>query len=484
MIDDILSFVSIQLKRDTKAALYVQLYEALATLIKSNRLAPGYLLPPVRKFADFLNVNAGTVVSAYKELEKNGYIFSRKGSGSYVAEQSELADVERSIELTNTDITDPEIISADSDHLLINMSSISLNPDIISIEKFKQVLIQVLDRDQGHAFSYQESQGFLPLRESITEYLKKNGIETTADNVQIISGAQQGIDIVSRALLDHGDYVFTEAPTYPGAIAAFRSRGAKIIEIPLDKDGMDINKLEENLRCFRPRLIYLMPNIQNPTGLSYSTARRNRLMGLARHYNIFVLEDDYISELSYAKEKPAPLKALDRDDRIIYLKSFSKIFMPGLRLAFLTMPKVLAPKLLSVKHLSDISTSGLTQRIFDMYLRKGLWQKHISDIRNIYEAQLDFTIKAVKKYLPSDIACIKPHGGLSLWLTLPKEISADAVVRNAHEGGVLITNGSSFFPRKTIPRYIRISFATISLQQIDTGLQIIGKAIQTCQQAK
>ena len=477
MTNDFVDFVSIQLDKSKKTALYVQLYNAIAALIRNDRLAPGYPLPPIRKFAVFLQINASTVVSAYKELEKNGYIFSRTGSGSYVAEVPDIIDTEAAIEAAEPNPIDPEIRSLESDQTLINMASISLNPDIVSIEKFKQVMIEILDRDQGYAFSYQESQGFPALRESIAQYLTKNGVLASPDTVQIISGAQQGIDIVARALLNHGDCVFVESPTYPGAIAAFRSRGAKIIDIALQDDGMDIDDLEKKLRSFRPKLIYLMPNIQNPTGISYSAEKRNRLMGLARYYNVFLLEDDYISELSYEQEPLAPLKALDRDDRVIYLKSFSKIFMPGLRLAFLTMPQKLAAKLLSVKHLSDISTSGLTQRVFDLYLRRGIWQNHIAAIRQVYQTQFAFTVKAVTKYLSPDISYVKPCGGLSLWIELPPGISACKTKNAARQDGVLITDGSPFFPRSANDRYIRISFATISLQEIDAGIQLIGKIL-------
>jgi DNA-binding transcriptional MocR family regulator len=201
-------------------------------------------------------------------------------------------------------------------------------------------------------------------------------------------------------------------------------------------------------------------------------------MGLARYYNVFILEDDYISDLSYSKDVLAPLKALDRDDRVIYLKSFSKIFMPGLRLAFLTMPKVFAAKLLNVKHLSDISTSGLTQRAFDLYLRQGIWQKHLAEIKQTYQIQFEFTLQAIAKYLPKDVHFIKPNGGLSIWFTLPPTVSAKNITELAHQNGVLLTEGSPFFPRQTSDQHIRISFATIRLQEITAGMQIIGKAIE------
>lgn len=474
-IDD---FISIQLSRKKKTALYVQLYHEILKRIRTGQLAPGYLLPPVRRLAASLKINPGTVVNAYKELEKNGYLFSRAGSGSYIAEAPEVIDQEPEEIPDDFDHHDPETLANQLGAAVINMSSISLNPDIISVEQFKKLILQVLDRDQGHAFGYQESQGFLPLRESIASYLASNGIHTTSQNLQIISGAQQGIDIVARALLNHGDYVLTEAPTYPGAIAAFRSRGAKIIDIPLESDGIDINALENRLRQFHPRLIYIMPNLQNPTGISYSKEKRSRLMGLARYYNAFILEDDYISELSYRSQPLSPLKTIDRDDRIIYLKSFSKIFMPGLRLAFLNMPEQLAPRLLKVKHLTDISTSGLTQRVFDLYLRQGIWQKHIRDIRRIYSTQFKFTCRTAIQHLPSSIHWVNHHGGLSLWLQLPTDIYAPELCHKALENDLLLTDGSDFFPRHTDQHHIRISFATLSLQQIETGLRILSTLLQ------
>ncbi len=473
MTNDFPDFVSIQLSKTKKEPLYAQLYNELQQLIQTGHLTPGYALPPVRKFAAFLGINVGTVVSAYRELEKNGWIYSRTGSGSYVADPPDAIDREPEDSLNELEIHDPEFLTSQPKNDAINMSSISLNPDIVSVAQFKKLILQVLDRDQGHAFGYQESQGFLPLRESFAAYLGENGIHTSAQNLQIISGAQQGIDIVARALLQHGDYVFTESPTYPGAIAAFRARGAKLIDIPLEADGPDLTVLEKRLQQFRPKLLYVMPNLQNPSGITYSLEKRARLMGLARYYNAYVLEDDYLSELGYTGKPLAPLKAMDRDDRIIYLKSFSKIFMPGLRLAFLNMPAHLSQRLLHVKHLTDISTSGLTQRVFDLYLRDGSWQKHIAGIRRVYQTQFDFTCRRTSELLGDTVHWQKPAGGLSLWLRLPPRLDAPTLTQAAAQKNLLLTDGTDFYPRPVDHHHIRISFATLSLQQIETGLGIL-----------
>ena len=479
MNNEFSEFMSIQLIKKSTKPLYVQLYEQIILRIKQNLLSPGYRLPSVRKFAQYLSVNPSTVVNAYKELEQNGYIFSRRGSGNYIAEQiantvDELEENQNNIPI---DLTD-DFTAFSSEKKLINMSSISLNPSIISIKTFKMAVNKILDRDKSYAFSYQESQGYYPLRESITQELSKKRILTTPQNVQIISGAQQGIDIVSRALLKHGDIVLVENPTYPGAIAAFRSCGAKIIDIKLTKEGIDLVDLENKLKQFKPRLIYVMPNIQNPTGISYSKSICRRLMGLARYYDTYILEDDYISGLYYQNTMPTPLKSYDTDDRVIYIRSLSKIFMPGLRLAYLIIPSNLYQSILNVKHISDIATSGLTQRVFDYYLREGLWQNHLNTIRNIYKTQFEFALKSAKKYLPDDISYVKPSGGLSLWLNLPDRLSASEIIVKAKNEGVLLCDGAPFFVRQAPNKQIRLSFATLSLSDINTGMQIIQKLTQ------
>lgn len=475
---DFFEFMSIKLDKESKRSLYIQLYDHLQELIVTNKLSYGYLLPPVRKLAAFLEINPGTVVSAYKLLEQNGYIFSRAGSGSYVAEITAGSEEEHL-----PAAAEPEAGAFAS--LLrplatngIDFATVMPPPDLLPIDDFKSILIEVLDRDKGNAFSYQDSQGFKSLREAVAAYLKEQGIKAQADNVQIISGAQQGIDIVAKAMLNYGDYVFTENPTYPGAIAAFRSRGAKIVEISMQEDGIDIQDLEAKIRSFRPKLLYIMANIQNPTGYSYSLAKRNRVLGLARRYNAVILEDDYISELDSADLPLAPLKALDRDQRVIYLKSFSKIFMPGLRLAFLLMPPAMVAKVLTIKHNSDISTSGLTQRAFDLYLRKGIWQKHIAAVRCIYRERFQTALAAIEQFLPPSVICHRPRGGLTCWLELPEGISAVKVVLEAEKRGILLTPGAAFFPRQAPDRFLRLSFAVACSEEILQGARTLGEVIR------
>ena len=469
------AFVSIQLTKG-KTPLYAQLADAIWEKIDTGVLAPGYPLPPVRQLAKVLGVNPGTVVRAYKELEQGGRVISRQGSGSVVAERQIAVDSEPRDLSSLEEITNPEY-EAEAESGAVNMRSISLNPDVVSIRQFRGILSDVLDRDGARAFSYTTSQGFLPLRESIAAYLENYGVKADPAQIQIISGAQQGIDIAARALLNRGDTVMTESPTYPGAIAAFRARGAQMIGIPMTPDGIDLTSFEAHLRRFRPRLVYLMPNIQNPTGYSYSLAARQRIMGLLRFYDAWLLEDDYMRELTYDKDALAPLKALDRDDRVIYLKSFSKIFMPGLRLAFLCLPQALLARFRSVKRLTDIATSGLTQRVFDLYLRRNLWPAHVANLRRVYGTQFRYTERRLEEILPSDATMTHPDGGLSFWITLPRRVDGAVFCAEAAKRGLLLADGSPFYPHGTDRGHIRLSHSTLTLQQVESGLSILQQTL-------
>lgn len=472
MKEELFSFVSIQLDRNGKESLYVQLYDVLREAILCGQLTEGYLLPPVRRLAAETGINAGTVVSAYRLLEKNGYIRAKRGSGFYVTDILMQSDEREDTREESTFL--PHMTPAGDG---IDLLSASPSPEYIRVTDFKRVINEVLDRDGGYAFGYQDGQGYYPLRQAMAGYLTKCGVRATADDVHIISGAQQGIDIVAKAVLSFGDYVLVERPTYAGAIGAFRSRGAKIIDAPMTEDGIDMDAVEDALRRFRPKLIYVMPNIQNPTGYSYVSAKKNRLLGLARRYQTLILEDDYISELDYSDEKMAPLKALDRDERVIYCKSFSKMFMPGLRLGFLVVPKRKRARILAVKQQSDGSTAGLTQRAFDLYLRNGIWAKHSRSIYNVYRARREEMAALLHKHLPDTVTVYPARGGLTYWLRLPSGISAKRTAQTLAERGVLVQEGSAFFVSTGHDSFLRVSFAAEEGVRLAEGVRSIGNVI-------
>lgn len=475
-------FEQLRLDKTLGQPLYLQLYTRLEKLIEKGELKPDTKLPPIRKLAAQLGVNNVTVVNAYKLLEQNKLVYSKVGSGTYVAPQKiplPLREEEETEDLQPQELKLIEQGLIKISPNVISFASATPTPELFPVEDFKNVLNEVLERDKGYAFGYQESQGFYPLRESIANYLQELGCQMDSQEIQIISGAQQGIDILAKALLNFGDYLVVESPTYTGAIAAFKSRGGQIIEVPMEQDGINLEILEDKLKKYHPRFIYVMTYFQNPTGYSYSLSKRRGLLELANRYNTLIIEDDYLSELNYTGEKLAPLKALDKFQRVIYIKSFSKIFMPGLRLAFLSVPQDLYNQVLAAKHTSDISTSGLIQRAFDLYLRKGNWHKHIAYMRGIYRERYEMMLKAFSKYLPGEVQYHEPGGGLNFWLSLPEGYSARNLYVECAKRDVLIVPGSLFYPIPRDSRYFRLSFAAVYPEVIEDGMRIIGKAAKS-----
>lgn len=469
--------MNIKLDKNINTPLYIQIYNKIKTLIKNGDLKEGEKLPSIRSLAEKLNVNNITIVNAYKVLERENLVYSKEGSGTYVSSDSMTLNIPY-LENESIDLMTSGILTLSKNS--INFASVSPTPEVFPVEEFKKVLIEVLDRDKGKAFVYPEINGYTPLRESISNFLKENyTINVHKNQIQITSGGQQGIDIVAKTLIEPGDYVFLENPTYSGAIAAFKSRGANIISIPILEDGLDINTLKEYIKKYHPKFLYIMPNYQSPTTYSYSEENKQKLLEIAYENNLFIIEDDFLSDLNYSDKKKLPLKAMDTLDQVIYIKSFSKIFMPGIRIGFLTVPKILLKDIIKAKHITDISSSGFIQRAFDLYLRKDLWRSHIEHIISVYSKKYNLMVKEAKKLKKHGITFTEPKGGLSLWLKLPEDINPFELYDDCVKNNVIIVPGEMFYANKNIKdkNYIRISFGAVNEEQIIEGIRVINNCI-------
>lgn len=460
-------------KEDDGQPLYIQLYEQLKSLIQQAIIPEDYKLPSIRDFADELSVNSVTIVNAYRLLEDDKLIYKKQGSGSFVMPLKEKLNIIPE----NVDIDEESEYDYSEEAGYINFATASPDPKLFPMTDFKKAINDVIERDAGNAFMYHDSRGYLPLRSSISEYLAGQGIDSQAEDIYIISGAQQGIDIISKALLSNGDYVFVESPTYMGAASVFKSRGARIVEIPLLADGPDMNELEKMLRIIKPKFMYAMPNFQNPTGCSYSERKKKHLMLLCKKYNLLVVEDDYSGDLSYTEKPAVPLKAYDKNDRVVYIKSFSKIFMPGLRVAFLIIPEHIKRNIASAKYMTDISTSGFMQRVLDLYLKRNILNEHIKYMRKEYGIRYLEAVRATKKYLRGT-SFNQPNGGINLWIKLPEGVAANRLYDLCKSEGVLFTPGTSFLKGQEGEEHIRISFAGVSVEDITKGIAVIGSAIE------
>lgn len=462
-----MSFVSIQFDDNNEQPKYMQLFFQIKDKIVSGELENGFRLPSVRSLAGELEINPATVVAAYKELEVNRYVNVKKGSGYYV-------NIDREKDAKVSPIRQDDSVD------YINFAGATPNPRIFPTDTFKDCINQVIDRDRGYAFGYQDINGYRELRESLSIHLKKyNSIGTSSDKIQVVSGSQQGIDLVGKTLISPGDYVLTETPTYYGAVDAFSSRGGRIVGVKMESDGVDLLDLERKVRICKPRFMYVMTQYQNPTSVSYSKDKLQGLLELAEKYSFLIVEDDSMSEISFDKAERSTLKALDTKDRVIYIKSFSKLLMPGLRVGCLVLPADLMEGFARTKQSTDISSSGLIQRALDLYLRSGKWDEHINYMGEIYNGKYEVMLDKLNNLKKLGISFTEPGGGLYFWIKLPSKISSLQLSVECKKRGLLLLPSPAFFPNdnKLKDNFVRLSFASAEVKEIKDGMDILQDVI-------
>jgi len=486
--------VRIPLDRQSPIPLYQQIKDYFKEAILSGSLPPETRLPATRWLARDLGANRLAVDRAYNELEMEGLVHSRVGSGTYVQmpfPQPSLppGDAEATWPLWQQD--DGEGI--DAVHRLypteMLKSSRRANPVNLAggigdscqfpLEEFRRIMQAVLRRDGISALEYGDREGYAPLRSTIAQVLASEGIRAAAESILITSGSQQGLTLTAQLLAKSGDTVLVEEPTYIGAISLFRNLRMKMVGIPVDEQGMQTEKLEKLLQQHHPRLIYTIPNFHNPTGACLPLQRRHQLITLAERYNVPILEDDYVGDLRYEGRAQPALKALDPGGRVIYASTFSKMLMPGLRVGFLAADGPIFGRLARLKYDTDLATSGLIQRAVESFVTIGRYQAHLRRTCQVYRKRRDAMLKAVRLYLPPEVNTSQPQGGLFVWVRLPEGMSSDELLPLACEEGVAFHPGSGFFLHGADgTRYLRLNFAAQPPERIEEGVRRLGRAIE------
>lgn len=483
----------IPLDREIDTPLYQQIGAYLKKAILSGKLAADTRLPAYRQLANDLGVNRATIENAYALLESEGLVFSRMGSGTYVLPQNLFPLSKQNKEATlplwqkNFQTEESTFATSQVDELLYK----SKHPHPISFasgisdtrqfpsDEFRKILQSVMRRDQISALEYGESNGYAPLREGITNILASQGLQTNAENVLITAGSQQAIFLVAQVLLKPNDIILVENPTYSVAIDLFRALGFQIIGIPMDSQGMQVEKLEKLLQQHHPKLIYTIPNFHNPTGTCLSSPRRRELILLAEKYNVPILEDDFVGDLRYEGHAQPSLKALDPNGQVIYVGTFSKMLMPGLRVGFIVADGPVYDRLLNFKRLSDLATSTLIQRALDAYVTVGRYQTYLHRSSQAFRKRRDVMVDSIRKYLPSKVIFDIPTGGLFIWLKLPKGIFAEELLPLACKEGVSFMPGNYFFvDNKDGKEWLRLNFASQPVEDIEEGIKRLGKAMR------
>lgn len=453
---------------------YIQIERHLKKLVDSSLIEDGEKLPSIRTLAKLLNVNNDTIVGAYKKLQAEGYAEQRIGSGTY-AKRKELG---RNFKKEYSDTF--KRLSADELRGYIDFTGETTSSSFFPVATFKSVLNEVLDRDGAEALIYQDFLGYKRLRDNINTFFWEGALDS--ENILIVSGAQQGIDIVSKALIGVNDNIIIERPTYSGALSVFKGRRANIFEIDILEDGIDLAHFERILKKNNIKCFYTMSYFQNPTGYTYSLEKKMELLRLAEQYDFYIIEDDYLSELIYdINIDYISFKAIDKNDRVIYIKSFSKIFLPGIRIGYLISPDKFTDTIQNSKINTDISTSSLMQRALDLYIEKGYWKEHINYLRMVYNERYTFMKEKLQTTLSEKVHYKNPGGGLNFYLKLDNKVNIDSITLfyRCKEKNVLITPGVLFYKNSRMGSdFFKIGFSQVSNDQIMDGLSIIDNILK------
>ncbi len=349
--------------------------------------------------------------------------------------------------------------------------------EMLPTDQVREITDYVLTNHGAATLQYGTSEGYMPLRQAIAERYRAKGFTLDAENVLITSGAQQGIDLVSKLFIGKGDKIILGDPTFLTALQTFSLFQASYVTVPLDKDGMQVELLPEVLRSQPIKFIYVMPNYQNPSGATLSLERRKLLIEIANRYQVPILEDDAYGELCYNGEKLPTLKSMDTEGLVIYLGSFSKVLSPGIRVSALIAERNLMEKLVFTKQAADLHSDNLAQQITFEFMQRGWLDPHIEKIIDLYRDRRDAMSRAMQQYLPADVRWHTPDGGLFLWPTLPPGFDASVLFEKAVEKKVAYVPGVCYHANGGGESNFRLNFSSCNEETIELGIQRLALAI-------
>jgi GntR family transcriptional regulator/MocR family aminotransferase len=477
--------MDIPIRKESVEPIYQQLAHYFRLQIESGRMAPGDRLPPTRDLARELGVGRISVVNAYTQLQAEGLIAAHPGRGTFVtgARSAYIGPVPEWPVQAGLRLSMREMTRLARQPGVIAFSGGTPPEEFLPVEALRHAINTVLDRDGAAAVTYEETEGFPPLRASVSEYVTSQGIQCHPDDVLITGGAQQALDLVIQTVLSEGETLITANPTYLGLLDIAHVRRVIPVGVPIDAEGMRIDALEAAIRERQPGLIYVAPTYHNPTGAVMPMHRRRQLLALAKEYGVPVLEDAVYHELGYRNAPPPPLKALDDDGLVLHASGFSKILLPGTRIGYVIAEGSLRDRLARFKQAADICTPGLNQRAMQAYLASGALIGHLNRVRTELRARCEAACAAAERYLPPGARWVEPTGGLYLWVRLPDEgPTAAELYITAIQHGVSYAIGTLFHTDGGGSRHIRLNFATHPTARIEEGIKRLGAAWQVWQE--
>ncbi len=476
---------TIPLDRDSEEPIYRQLIRHIRTQIESGGLSAGTRLPASRDLAHQLEISRISVVNAYAELRAEGFLSAHAGRGTFVAgERASPAQINHahpvatSANIPNSpDRSIREMMRLARKPGVINFSTGSPPSEFFPVQHLRDAINSILDHDAARALAYEVAEGYAPLRIAVRDYVSALGIRCSAEQVLITGGTQQAIDLIVQAILCEGDLLVTESPTYLGMIDIARTRRIALQGIPMDEGGIRLDMLENMFIEQRPRLLYVMPTFQNPSGAVMSLHRRRQLLNLASEYGVPILEDGVYHEFRYQDDAIPPLKALDEDGIVIHASGFTKNLLPGMRIGYVIANGHHYERLVRVKQAADISTPGLNQRAIHLLLERGVLAQQLERNNRELRRRRDIACEAALRYLPAGSRWRKPAGGFYLWIELPVNgPTAAELYIAAIQSGVAYAIGSVFFPNGGGEHFLRLNYGAQKPADIEEGFRRLGMA--------
>lgn len=471
--------------------LYQQVFDQIVARIRSDAFPPGYRLPPSRLLAQTLGTHRNTVVRAYAELRDAGFLTSKVGRGSFVAEQ-QRQEHGSAVEAhpAQEGLAWPTLLarSVDAEPLVrfdrlrrvagvgdpVNLSRMEPPPELLPADLLGRCVAHVLSTLGPKALGYAPRDGVPRLRNLIAEDLASQGVPASPEDLLVTTGSQQALDLVGRALLNPDDRLLVQGSTYTGAIQVFAALGGRLVGVPSDEQGPAIAALGRF--GGGAKALYLMPNHCNPTGECIAAERRLQILAWSRDAGVPIVEDDYAADLEL-EDKPPPPAMRAFDGEVIYVGTFSKKLIPALRVGFIVCPPRLKAPLVALKHTMDLGSSALLQQALAELLERGYMRAHLNRVRPTYRKRRDALEEALRKELPSTVQWQHPTRGLTLWLTLPPDLEPEIVFQEALRQGVIVSPGTLHTVERGTAHGLRLTFCFEPPERLREGARCLGRAI-------
>jgi 2-aminoadipate transaminase len=382
-----------------------------------------------------------------------------------------------------------ELLKLTEDPAIISFGGGLPAPDVFPLEEIRAACERVLSEHGTLALQYSSTEGYKPLRELLVRHMARYGIKVSPDNVLVTAGSQSGLDLIGKLLINPGDHVAIEEPTYLGALQAWRAYQPEFLPVPIDEDGMQVDRLEQVLR-HGPKFVYVLPNFQNPGGTTLSLERRKRLVEIACHYGVPIIEDDPYGQLRYEGTHLPSIVEVDAEyhgcadgqrrfsGNVIYLGTLSKVFAPGFRLGWVVAPEEVLRRLVQLKQGADLQTATFNQMVAYEVARGGFLDRHVQHIRKVYGSRRDVMLAALAEHCPKGVRWTHPKGGLFLWVTLPRGMDSTALLKEALEEKVAFVPGDSFFPCGGGAQSFRLNFSYCAPDTIVEGIRRLGGVLR------